>query len=228
MRALLLFVLLALVPAAYAQVGLDFTVGPVVTWSEDVSGFLFDPDDPTFDPSDPATFEQFTQADLQPSVGFEAGLGLIVMPKDVGLRLGVHYLNTSAVFDEQGRSFDREAFDANFLTLQADLRYGKRFGPVRAYAFGGPEFRFLLDLSDSDITLEGIRENASLLSSAAQFGAGLTFDFAGTKIGPKVSYALDLTGSDAGDFVLDNGTSVRLDEAYDLDTLLFGLVLGGQ
>ncbi|MEM1055235.1 MAG: hypothetical protein AAGI52_06895 [Bacteroidota bacterium] len=228
MRLLTVLALVAIPTLVHAQVGFDLTLGPVVTWSEDVSGFVFDPSDPNFDPSDPATFEAFTEADLRPSVGFEAGLGLVVMPKDIGVRFGVHYLNTSAVFDEEGRSFDRESFAANFVTLQADLRYGRQLGPLRAYAFGGPEFRYLIDLSDSEITLDGVRENASLLSTAAQFGAGLTFDFAGTKFGPKVSYALDLSGTDGGDLTLDDGTTIRLDEAYNLDTLLFGIVLGGR
>lgn len=227
MRRFCLFLAL-LATSASAQVGLDFTLGPVVTWSEDVSGFVFDPNDPDFDPNDPDTYTQFTEADLKPAIGFEAGLGLIVMPKDVGVRLGAHYLNTNAVFDEQGQSFNRESFKANFVTLQADLRYGKRLGPVRAYAFGGPEFRFLVDLSESDITLDGVRENASLLSTAARFGAGFTMDLAGTKFGPRVSYSLDLSGTDGGDLALDDGTTIRLDEAYKLDTLLFGIVLGGR
>lgn len=228
MRFLLPLVLLAvsLAPSASAQI--DITLGPVVTWSEDVSGFVFDPTDPSFDPSDPATFTQFNEANLRPSIGFEAGLGLVIMPKNVGVRLGAHYLNTSAVFDEDGRSFDRGSFDANYVTLQADLRFGERIGPALLYAFGGPEFRFLVDLSDSDVTVAGVRENASLLSTAAKFGAGITLNAFGTRIGPRISYALDLSGTDGGDFQLENGDTIRLDEAYDIDTLLFGIVLGGR
>ena len=85
-----------------------------------------------------------------------------------------------------------------------------------------------MDLSDEDVTFASAREEAELISTVATFGAGLTFDFAGTKLGPKVSYSLDLTGVEGGDLVLDDGTAVRFDEAYDLDTLLFGLVLGGR
>ena len=33
---------------------------------------------------------------------------------------------------------------------------------------------------------------------------------------------------DGGDLVLDDGTAVRFDEAYSVDTLLFGLVFGGR
>ena len=161
------------------------------------------------------------------SIGFEAGLGVIVMPGPVGVRAGVHFLNTSAVFDGE-QTFNRESLDANFVTLQLDLRYGKRLGPLSAYAFGGPEFRYLLDLSGEDVTIASARENARLLSTAARFGAGLTFDFAGVRLGPKVSYALGLSGVEGDDVVLDNGNVLRLDEAYDIDTLLFGLVLGGR
>ena len=210
---------------AHAQVGVDFTLGPVVSWPGDVQGFTFDPDDPEIDPSQMQTYE------FKPTVGFEAGLGLIVMPKNVGVRLGVHYLNTSAVFDEQGGSFERDAFEANFVTLQADLRVGKRVGPATLYAFGGPELRFLVDLSDEDVTFASVRETSELLSTAAKFGAGVTLNVFGTKFGPKVSYALGLSDVESGDVIVDNGTdeiALRLPDGYGLDTLLFGIVIGGR
>lgn len=213
----------ALSASASAQIDLDLTLGPVVAWTEDVSGFTIDPDDPDATPID-----QFDSVPVPASIGFEAGLGLIVMPGPVGARVGVHFLNTSAVFDEEGNTFNRESLDASFVTLQVDLRAGTDLGPLRAYAFGGPEFRYLLDLSGDDVSIASARESAELLSTAATFGAGLTFDFAGTKIGPKVSYTLDLSGVEGDDIVLDNGDILRLDEAYDIDTLLFGIVLGGR
>ena len=214
------FVLAPLAPEA--QVALDLTLGPVVAFSEDVSGFQFDPDDP-----DATPVQQFDAVPVPTSVGFEAGLGVIVMPGPVGVRVGAHFLNTSAVFDGE-QTFNRESLDANFLTLQLDLRTGADLGPLRAYAFGGPEFRYLLDLSGEDLTVASVREDARLLSTAATFGAGLTFDFAGTRFGPKVSYSIDLSGVEGDDIVLDNGNVLRLDEAYDLDTLLFGIVFGGR
>lgn len=216
--------LIAAVPVlAHAQVGVDVTLGPIVTWTEDVSGFQFDPTDPTQTPLGDA--ETIT---IPASVGFEAGLGVVVMPGPVGLRVGAHFLNTSAVLDEDGNRFNRESLAASFVTLQLDLRAGRRLGPLSAYAFGGPEFRFLVDLSDENVTFASAREEAQLLSTVATFGAGLTFDVGGTRIGPKIAYSLDLTGVEGGDLVLDDGTAVRFDEAYDVDTLLFGLVLGGR
>lgn len=225
MRFAALALLLALPLAATAQIGVDVTLGPTVSWAEDVSGVSFDP--ATFDPNDPSTFEQ-QEFSFPTSIGFEAGLGVIVMPGPVGVRAGVHFLNTSAVLDEDGNRFNRESLDASFITFQLDLRAGTNLGPLHAYAFGGPEFRYLVDLSDEDVTFASARQEAEFLSTVATFGAGLTFSFAGTKVGPKVSYSLDLTGVEGGDLVLDDGTAVRFDEAYDLDTLLFGLVLGGR
>lgn len=219
--ALLLF---ALAAPAHAQVALDLTLGPTVSWAEDVSGFQFDPDDPDQTPI-PGSQQTYS---LPAAIGFEAGVGVIVMPGPVGVRAGVHFLNTSAVLDEQGNTFNRESLDASFVTLQLDLRYGRRLGPIHAYAFGGPEFRYLVDLSDEDVTFASARQEAELISTVATFGAGLTFDFAGTKLGPKVAYSLDLSGVEGGDLVLDDGTAVRFDEAYSLDTLLFGIVLGGR
>jgi len=229
-RLLALAVLLAASGAAHAQVGLDFTLGPVVSWPEDVQGFSFDPTDPNFDPStiDPSEFENF---EFEPTVGFEAGLGLVIMPKNVGVRLGAHFMNTSAVFDEQGNSFEREAFDANFVTLQADLRVGRRVGPATIYAFGGPELRFLVDLSDEDVTFVSVRENSELLSTAAAFGAGITLNAFGTKFGPKISYTMGLSDVESGDVIVNSGTdelALRLPDGYGLDTLLFGLVIGGR
>lgn len=224
MRLLVLVTLLALVPAAHAQFAVDLTLGPTVSWAEDVSGFQFDPSDPNQTPI-PGSQQTFS---IPAAVGFEAGLGLIVMPGPVGVRVGAHFLNTSAVLDEEGNTFNREALDASFVTLQVDLRAGTGLGPLHAYAFGGPEFRYLVDLSDEDVTFASARQEASLISTVATFGAGLTFDFAGTKLGPKVAYSLDLSGVEGGDLVLDDGTAVRFDEAYSLDTLLFGIVLGGR
>ena len=223
MRLLAALALLAIPALAHAQVGFDLTLGPTVSWTEDVSGFQFDPDDPTQTPiGDPQEFS------IPAAIGFEAGLGLIVMPGPVGVRAGVHFLNTSAVLDEEGNRFNRQSLDASFVTLQLDLRAGTDFGPLHAYAFGGPEFRYLVDLSDENVTFATARQDAELLSTVATFGAGLTLDFAGTKLGPKVAYSLDLTGVEGGDLVLDDGTAVRFDEAYSLDTLLFGIVLGGR
>ncbi|PAP74343.1 hypothetical protein B1759_18115 [Rubrivirga sp. SAORIC476] len=220
----LVALLLLVVPAlARAQVGVDLTVGPIVTWTEDVSGFQFDPTDPTQTPLDGT--ETFS---IPASIGFEAGLGVVVMPGPVGFRVGAHFLNTSAVLDEDGNRFNRESLSASFVTLQLDARTGRRFGPLTAYAFGGPEFRFLVDLSDENVTFASAREEAQLLSTVATFGAGLTFEVGGTRIGPKVGYSLDLTGVEGGDLVLDDGTAVRFDEAYSVDTLLFGLVFGGR
>ena len=228
--ALLALALLA-APEAAAQVGFDFTLGPVVSWTDDAAVFAFDPNDPDFNPG---TIEEgaFEDLDLQPTVGFEAGLGLLIVPKNVGVRLGVHYLNTSAVLDDEGRSFDRSAFEANFVTLQADLRAGTSLGPARAYVFGGPEFRFLVDLSDEDVTFASVREEAELLSTAATFGAGITLNLFGTKVGPRVSYSLGLSGVESGDVIVESDTggleALRFRDGYNLDTLLFGIVLGGR
>ncbi len=230
MRSLLVLSLLLASGAARAQVGLDFTLGPVISWPEDVQAFTFDPEDPAFDPTqievgNPETFN------FKPTVGFEAGLGLIIMPRNVGVRVGVHYLNTSAVFDEQGGSFERDAFGANFVTLQGDLRVGKRVGPAMLYAFGGPELRFLVDLSDEDAQFTAALQDSELLSTAAKFGAGVTLNVFGTKFGPKVSYTLGLSDVESGDVIVTRGAedlALRLPDGYGLNTLLFGLVIGGR
>jgi hypothetical protein len=217
--ALFAAVLLAIVPSQ-AQVGLDFNLGPTVNWTEDVSAFTFDPEDPT------TVFDR-DSLDVPVTVGVQGGLGLTVRSGALGVRLGGQFLNTAAIYDGEQR-FNRQTLEASFVTLQLDLQYVQSLGPASVVVFGGPEARYLLDLSGELAGVEDVRDGLDLLSAAATVGAGLRLDVGGTRLGPQVRYAFDLTGVGGDDLAVDDGTAFRLDEAFDVHTLLVGLVFGGQ
>ena len=246
LRLVLVAFAAALALPAAAQVSFDFNLGPTISWTEDVSAFRIDPSDPDFDPSlfDPETFDSRNASDttgaaafgflgrddlsIPATVGFQGGVGVSVYRGGLGVRLGVDVVNTSAVYDfESGESFSEESLKANFVNLQIDGRYGKRLGPASAFLFVGPEFRYLLDASEGFESAADVRDGLGFVSAALNAGAGFKVDLGGTRLGPEFRYSLDLTGVNSGDLSLADGTIVRLDEAYNLDTFSLGLVLGG-
>ena len=212
-------VLFAASVQAQTGVGFDLNLGPAVAWTEDVSAF-------TFDPENPGVVLDRDSLSLPVTVGVQGGLGLTVRNGPIGVRLGGQFLNTAALYDGE-QTLNEAAFETNFVTLQLDLQYVAALGPVRAYVFGGPEARYLLDLSGEIAGVQDVRDGLDLLSLAANLGAGVRFDVGGTRFGPEVRYALDLTGVGGDDLALDNGNTLRFDEAFDIDTLLFGFVFGG-
>ncbi|MEM1118426.1 MAG: hypothetical protein AAF845_16925 [Bacteroidota bacterium] len=214
------FLLVSASVSAQTGVGFDFNVAPAVTWTEDVSAF-------TFDPNDPSTILDRDSLDLPVTVGIQGGLGLTVYRGPIGVRLGGQFLNTTALYDGE-QTLNRAAFETNFVTVQLDLQYARNLGPASAYVFGGPEARYLLDLSGEIAGVQDVRDGLDLLSVAANLGAGLRFDVGGTRFGPEVRYALDLTGVGGEDIELDNGNTLRFDEAFDVNTLLVGFVFGGR
>lgn len=219
MRLALLLAALVAVSAPRAQVAVDFNVGPTVAWTEDVSAF-------TFDPADPGAALRRDSLVVPATVGVQGGLGLTMRAGGLGIRVGGQFLNTTALYDGEER-LNRQALDTSFLTLQLDLQFAQRVGPASVYVFGGPEARYLLDLSGDVAGLDDLREGAELLSAAANLGGGVRLNLFGTRVGPEVRYAFDLTGVSGQDVALGDGSTFRFDEAFDIDTLLVGLVIGG-
>lgn len=218
MRPLVLAVALLALPTQ-AQVTFDVNVGPAVTWAEDVSAF-------TFDPADPGTVLDRDSLGTGVTVGVQGGLGVRVRRGALGVRLGGQFLNTAALWDGEER-LSRRALDASFVTVLLDVQYVRSVGPASAYVFGGPEARYLLDLSGEVAGVQDVRDGLDLVSAAAVVGAGLRLDLGGTVLGPEIRYAFDLTGVGGDDLALDDGTAFRFDEAFDVNTLLVGIVFGG-
>lgn len=222
--ALLLAVLvLVLAPVGAAQVGIDFNIGPTVNWTEDVTAFFVDIDNP-----DPELGLEVVDVPVQ--IGLQGGLGLTVRGKTLGVRVGGRFLNTAALYDggDEGFGLSRESFETTFVTLQLDLQANRQLGPASAYVFAGPELRYLVDLSGQIGTFDDLKEGAELLSAAANIGAGLRLSLFGTRVGPEIRYALDITGvGSGGEVPVPSGGTAELTEAFSVDTLLFGLVFGG-
>ena len=213
MRLLSLAVLLVAAPAA-AQV--SFSLGPTVNWTQDVSALTVGADGSELSRD---------SISVPVTVGLAAGLGATIRAGDIGVRIGGRFLNTTLLYDGE-QAFNQEALATNFVTLQIDLEYSRSLGPLRAYAFVGPEFRYLLDLSDGVQSAADVRDGLDLLSTAANLGAGLRVDLFGFRAGPELRYALDLTGVGGDPTVREDGSEVRLSEAFDVNTLLVGLVIG--
>lgn len=205
---------LAVFPAS-AQVGFDFNLGPTVAWTGD---------------SDVGVTDGLAVADgrfVTPvTVGVQGGLGVTLRNGPLGVRVGGRFLNTTALYDGE-QALNRQGLETSFVTLQLDLQYVRSLGPASVYVFGGPEARYLVDLSGDVARVSDLREGADLLSAAATVGAGLRLDLFGVRLGPEVRYALDLTGVGGGnDIVLDQGGTLRFSD-FDVDTLLVGIVIGG-
>ncbi len=216
MRPLLLAVLAALatLPAS-GQVRADLSLGPTVAWTGD-------PDVGVSNGPLIADGRFVTPV----TVGVQGGLGVSLRNGPLGVRVGGRFLNTAALYDGEN-TLNRQALETSFVTLQLDLQYVRSLGPLQAYVFGGPEARYLVDLSGDVARVSDLRDGADLLSAAANLGAGLRLDLFGVRLGPEVRYALDLTGVGGGnDIALDDGGTLRFDD-FDVDTLLVGIVFGG-
>ncbi|MEM0964460.1 MAG: hypothetical protein AAGK21_18170, partial [Bacteroidota bacterium] len=140
------------------------------------------------------------------------------------------FLNTSALYDGEGDGleFNRSSFESTFVTLQLDLQLIRRLGPATVYAFGGPEARYLVDLSNRVGSLDDLRDESELLGVAVNAGAGLRLGIGGLRVGPEIRYAYDLTGvGSGGQIPAPGGNAFEVQEAFDVNTLLFGLVFGG-
>ena len=206
--------------AASAQVGFDFSVGPTVNWVEDFSTF-------EFDPNDPSTVISRDSFVVPVVVGVQGGLGVSLRSGMFGTRFGARFINTSALYDGE-QTLNRDALKTSFVSASIDLQLLQRLAPgVTARAFVGPEARYLLDLSGEVASIGDVKEGLDLLSVTANIGAGISVGVGGLRVGPAVSYAFDLTGISSGDVTLDNGNVITIDEAFKVNSLLFGLVLGG-
>ena len=215
MRPLLFFALAALAAGpAEAQIRFDLNLGPTLNWTEDV---------------DFGVFRDGAIADgrIEPPVtaGLQGGLGVTLRRGPLGVRVGGTFLNTTALYDGD-QTLNRQALETSFATVQLDLQYVRSLGPASVYVFGGPEARFLLDLSGDVARVSDLRDGADLLSAAANVGAGARLDLFGVRLGPEVRYAVGITGVQSDAIALDEGGTLQLDE-FDVDTLLFGLVFGG-
>ncbi len=194
------------------QMNLSASLGPSINWLSDVT--VVD-----------AGSEQAEGENSYPvSVGFKGGLMLGVRRGPLGGRAGVSFLNTGSVFD--GTTFlNEDELSVNFVTFALDAQYVRPVGPADLYAFAGPEFRYLLDLSGAE-NLGDFRDGFSSLGASASFGAGVRLHVLGYSFGPEVRYALDLSGLSGETLEAPDGTPVELESGYSLDNLIFGLVFG--
>ena len=218
----LLPVVVALGLASPASAQLDFNLGPAITWTEDVSAL-------TIDPENPETVLSRDSLMIPVTVGLQGGLGLTLRRGAAGVRLGGRYLNTALLYDGK-QSLNRDALETNFVAVSLDLQYAPQLGvlPVRAYVLAGPELRYLLDLSGEINGVRDVRNGLDPLSTVLNVGAGLKLRLPGLTVGPEIRYSLDLTGVEGETITLDNGDTVRLSEAFDVNSLAFGLVFGGR
>ncbi|GAB5537063.1 MAG: hypothetical protein Rubg2KO_33120 [Rubricoccaceae bacterium] len=217
MRWFLLFAVFALAIPARAQI--DFTLGPAVTWTEDVSAL-------TIDPENPETVLSRDSLMLPVTIGLQGGLGLTLRRGAAGVRLGGRYLNTAILYDGS-ETLNRDALNTNFVAASVDLQYVPSLGPLRAYVLAGPELRYLLDLSGEINGVRDVTDGLDPISAVLNLGAGLKFELSGFSVGPELRYSLDLTGVEGDEIELDNGNTIRLSEAFDVNSLAFGLVFGG-
>ena len=215
----LLLCLAAFALATPARAQIDFTLGPAVTWTEDVSAL-------TFDPEDPDTILSRDSLMLPVTVGLQGGLGLTIRRGAAGVRLGGRYLNTALLYDGK-ETLNRDALETNFVAASLDLQYAPALGPIRAYVLAGPELRYLLDLSGEINGVKDVRDGLDPLSTVLNVGAGLKIGVGSLVVGPELRYSFDLTGVEGDEITLDNGNTVRLSEAFDVHSLAFGLVFGG-
>ena len=212
---LLLLLALTAVTSVRAQVRLDLTLGPTLTWTEDVQALVIR--------AQSGEMPVDTTLSFPATVGFQAGFGVTASGGPLGLRLGARLVNAGAVFAD-GQAFDRSRLDASFLSVGLDLQLRQPVGPVTLVASGGPELRYAVDLSAVD-NLQSFRDELEPVSALLNAGAGLRIDLFGTTLGPEVRYALDLTGIGGGEVAFNDG-KIQLQEALKVNALLFGIVLG--
>lgn len=193
---------LAALPAV-AQFSFGFSLGPNLT-------------------SVNVDWANFDATDYKPTVGFYLSADASLAAKFAAVRASATFVNAGALFN--GTTFlDQDEFDINYLTVPVDLvlraPLGDSFMP---YVFGGPEFRYLVDVKDTD---PGFADHFESLSTAATIGAGvaLSVPMLG-RFAPEVRYSIDLQGILDGDITVGDEV-VRVREAFKADMLRFGLML---
>lgn len=214
--------------------GINFSVSlaPTMNWLQDVQVRLGELQGPPGEQLPDGFQEQadsllavFNQGEFPARIGFEAGLSMTASRGWMGLRAGVHLLNTGGVFNGV-EYFDEEQLRENFVTVLLGLQLQKATGPALFYVFGGPELRYHLDLTGEDnITTSAVRDNLESLSTAATVGAGVKIRMMGIALTPEVRYAFGLSGVSDRTFEAD-GIPFQLGEDHTLNNLAFGLVFG--
>jgi len=213
-------------------IDISFSVAPTVNWLKDVQVSLGDlQTTPGGQPSNDlqeradSLLLLFNEGEFPAQIGFEAGLSMTASRGWVGLRAGLHLLNTGGVFNG-AEYFDEGRLRENFVTLLVGLQLQKVAGPALFYVFGGPEFRYHLDLTDeSTVSAEAVRDNLEPLSTAATAGVGVEVRMMGLTLTPEVRYAFGLSGVSDRTFEAE-GIPFRLGEDHRLNNLIFGLVFG--
>ena len=199
-----------LIPEAAAQGGLQFGLdfGPTFTSL-----------DATLVGGEPTNFE--------PTIGFHAGLILGYDAGHVAVISGVHYVYAGTVFD--GSSFtlpQREEFEVVFVTVPVDVQVLlRKSGRARPYLFGGPEFRYAVNLEDKEFN---VQDDLDLLSTTFSIGAGIRLRVPGlgSSLSPQVQYTFDRGGFYDGELSRDDGGVSRTADKLKANMLRLGLVLG--
>lgn len=227
LTGLILLLTAGLTPGpAHAQthVGFDFALAPVANWTNDVQVRLREfQENPQR--TDPDSLLALFNGEEQPvRVGFKAGLGLTVSRGWLGVRAGVNVLNTGGVFDG-AEYLNEEKLHENFVTFTFDLQLRKAAGSAVLYAFGGPEFRYFLDLTgDDQSTFSTFRENMEPLSAALSVGAGVHLNLMGIRLTPEVRYAHGLSNTTGRTFEAES-LPFELSKQR-MSNLGFGLIFG--
>lgn len=210
---------------AQARAGFDLSLAPTANWTSDAEVRLraFQDNPQNADPD--SLLALFNDEERPVQVGFKAGLGLTVSRRWLGVRAGVHLLNTGGVFDG-AEYLNEEKLRENFVTFTLDFQLRRAAGPAVFYAFGGPELRYFLDLTGEDeISFSTFRENMEPLSTAVNVGAGVHLRLMGVRLAPEVRYTRGLSGVSGRTFEAD-GLPFELSEQQRLDNLGLGLVFG--
>lgn len=212
--------------AKKTRVSWGLTLAPTFNWVNDADVRLLDAlqDDPEGVNAD-SLLRQFNSEEPPVEIGFKAGLNVTVSRGWAGLRFGLNFLNTGGVFD--GTSYlNEDKLRDNFVTFLADLQVRRSAGPATFYAFGGPELRYRLDLSDEEsITAASFRDNMEPLGALATFGLGVDLRFGGMSVAPEIRFAYDISGVADETFEV-GGNTFEFTNPYRLNTLLFGLNFG--
>lgn len=169
--ALLAAALLALAPAAHAQLP-SISIG--------VAG------GPNF-----SSFNEINGANLDGTTGYHAGLFADVSVPFIALRTGVYYLTAGNVQTESGADIVK----ADFITVPVDFRLQTPTPVVRAYVLAGPEFRFPVSSDDGGGIGAPSVERRSV-NVAANVGVGVAFKapLVGPSAFAELRYSQDVTG----------------------------------